>query len=219
MRSVQISVIIPVYDCEKYIGRCLRSLLKQTLNDSEYEIIVLNDCSNDSSKEAIKPFMGDIRLFNNEKQLGLPATLNKGIRQAKGQFIVRVDADDYVHWDYLKILSMHLQLNNHMHAIACDYLLVDDQQNVLSHENCLEKPIGCGIMFRLDHLINIGLYNEDFFAREEEELSLRFKKQYQISRVELPLYRYRKHDQNLTNNKSQMKNFEKKLDKKKNDNE
>ena len=219
MRSVQISVIIPVHNCEKYIGRCIRSLLKQTLNDSEYEIIVINDCSNDNSKDAIKPFIGDIRLFNNNKQLGLPATLNIGIKQAKGQFIVRVDADDYVHWDYLKILSMHLQLNNHMHAIACDYLLVDDQQNVLSHENCLKNPIGCGIMFRLDHLISIGLYNEDFFAREEEELSLRFKKQYQISRVELPLYRYRKHDQNLTNNKSQMKNFAKKLDNKKNNNE
>ena len=106
-----------------------------------------------------------------------------------------------------------------MHAIACDYLLVDDQQNVLSHENCLKNPIGCGIMFRLDHLISIGLYNEDFFVREEEELSLRFKKQYQISRVELPLYRYRKHDQNLTKNKSQMKNFAEKLDIKKNDNE
>ena len=219
MRSVQISVILPVHNCEKYIGRCIRSLLKQTLNDSEYEIIVINDCSNDNSKDAIKPFIGDIRLFNNNKQLGLPATLNIGIKQAKGQFIVRVDADDYVHWDYLKILSMHLQLNNHMHAIACDYLLVDDQQNVLSHENCLKNPIGCGIMFRLDHLISIGIYNEDFFAREEEELSLRFKKQYQISRVELPLYRYRKHDQNLTNNKSQMKNFAKKLNIKKNDNE
>ena len=72
MRSVQISVIIPLYDCEKYIGRCLRSLLKQTLNDSEYEIIVINDCSNDSSQDAIKPFIGDIRLLNNEKHLGLP---------------------------------------------------------------------------------------------------------------------------------------------------
>ena len=70
MRSVQISVIIPVHNCEKYIGRCLRSLLKQTLNDSEYEILVINDCSNDNSKDAIKPFIGDIRLFHNEKQLG-----------------------------------------------------------------------------------------------------------------------------------------------------
>ena len=87
MRSVQISVIIPLYDCEKYIGRCLRSLLKQTLNDSEYEIIVINDCSNDNSEDAIKPFIGDIRLFNNEKM------------------IARIDND-------IKIDFSNLELNN-----------------------------------------------------------------------------------------------------------
>tara|TARA_B110000116_G_C16632696_1_gene489084 strand:+ start:73 stop:726 length:654 start_codon:yes stop_codon:yes gene_type:complete len=211
MKSVQVSVIIPMYNCEKYIGRCIRSLLKQTLSDSEYEIILIDDCSTDNSGSVIRPFTGDIRYFKNDKQLGLPATLNRGIREAKGQFIVRVDSDDYVHWEYLKILSMHLQLNNNMHAIACDYLLVDDNQNTLSHENCLKKPIGCGVMFRLDNLIEIGLYNEEFLAREDEELSKRFKMKYDIYRVSLPLYRYRRHENNLTNNKKNMDTFAKKL--------
>ena len=211
MKSVQVSVIIPMYNCEKYIGRCIRSLLKQTLSDSEYEIILIDDCSTDNSGSVIKPFIGDIRYFKNDKQLGLPSTLNRGIREAKGQFIIRVDSDDYVHWEYLKILSMHLQLNNNMHAIACDYLLVDDNQNTLSHENCLKKPIGCGVMFRLDNLIEIGLYNEEFLAREDEELSKRFKMKYDIHRVSLPLYRYRRHENNLTNNKKNMDTFAKKL--------
>ena len=104
--------------------------------------------------EVIKPFMGDIRYLKNDKKY-LPISLNIGIKNAKGQFLVRVDADDYVHWDYLKILSMHLQLNHSIDAIACDYLLVNDQQEILEQVNCLEKPIGCGIMFKIDHLINI----------------------------------------------------------------
>ena len=138
MKSVQTSVIIPVNNSEKYIGRCLRSLLKQTKNENEYELIVINDASTDNTENALKPFIGDIRYFVNEKKLGLPASLNLGIKQARGQYIVRVDSDDYVHWDYLKILSMFLSLNNHFNAVACDYLFVDDQQNVISQVNCLE---------------------------------------------------------------------------------
>ena len=209
--SVQISVIIPVLNSEKYIGRCIRSLLKQTINETDYEIIVINDFSTDNTEDALKPFMGDIRYFKNQSTKGLPSSLNRGIKEARGQFVVRVDSDDYVHWDYLKILSMFLTLNNSYQAVACDYFLVDDQQNVISQENCKKKPIGCGIMFRLDKLIEIGLYNEDFLAREDEEFSIRFKKKYSIERVALPLYRYRRHGNNLTNDKKNMELYSKKL--------
>ena len=211
MRSVQVSVIVPAYNAELYIGRCLRSLLKQTLDIDNYEIIVINDCSTDNSKKVISPFIGDINYLENNKKLGLPKTLNTGIKNAKGQFIIRVDADDYVHWDFLKILSMHLHLNLSIDAIACDYLLVDNHQNIISYKNCLEKPIGCGIMFKLEHLIDVGLYDADFLAREDEELLLRFNKQYSVSRVQLPLYRYRKHKHNLTNDKNTMKKYNDKL--------
>ena len=216
MRSVQVSVIVPAYNAELYIGRCLRSLLKQTLDIDNYEIIVINDCSTDNTKKVISPFIGDINYLENNKKLGLPKTLNTGIKNAKGQFIIRVDADDYVHWDFLKILSMHLQLNLSIDAIACDYLLVDNHQNIISYKNCLKEPIGCGIMFKLEHLIDVGLYNADFLAREDEELILRFKKKYSVSRVQLPLYRYRKHKHNLTNDKNTMKKYNDKLSEKHN---
>ena len=214
MRSVQVSVIIPVFNQEQYIGRCIRSLLKQTFPEEDYELIVINDGSTDNSVTAITPFMGDIRYHANDKQLGLPASLNIGLRKAIGQFFVRVDADDFVHWDFLKILSMHLQLNHDIDAIACDYLLVNNQQDILGQVNCLEKPIGCGIMFKLDHLIEVGLYDEDFLVREEEDLRIRFLKKYDISRVQLPLYRYRQHKNNITNNVNNMKKFQEKLDQK-----
>ena len=216
MRSVQVSILVPACNAELYVGRCLRSLLKQTLDVDNYEIIVINDCSTDNTKQVINPFIGDINYLENNKKLGLPETLNTGIKNAKGQFIIRVDADDYVHWDFLKILSMHLQLNLSIDAIACDYLLVDNHQNIISYKNCLEEPIGCGIMFKLEHLIDVGLYDADFLAREDEELILRFKKKYSVSRVQLPLYRYRKHKHNLTNDKNTMKKYNDKLSEKHN---
>ena len=111
---------------------------------------------------------------------------------------------------------MHLHLNLSIDAIACDYLLVDNHQNIISYKNCLEEPIGCGIMFKLEHLIDVGLYDSDFLAREDEELKLRFNKKYSVSRVQLPLYRYRKHKHNLTNDKNTMKKYNDKLSEKHN---
>ena len=214
MRSVKVSVIIPVHNQEKYIGRCIRSLLKQTLDPDDYELIVINDASTDNTTKALLPFMGDIRYYENERQKGLPAALNIGIENAKGWFIVRVDADDYVHWEYLNILSMHLMHNHDIDAVACDYHVVNDHQDVLSHKNSLEEPIGCGVMFRIDQLIDIGLYDEGFLAREEEDLRIRFLEKYSIARVQLPLYRYRKHENNLTNDSTHMQEYSEKLNNK-----
>ena len=211
MKSVQVSVIVPSYNAELYIGRCIRSLLKQSLSQEDFEIIVINDSSKDNTKNALLPFVGDIVLIENKRNLGLPSSLNKEIEKARGQFIVRVDSDDYVQVDFLKILSLHLQLNHSIDAIASDYLLVNNDQDVIKEMNCLKDPIGCGIMFRLKHLIELGLYNAKFLRREDEELMNRFKIKYNISRVAIPLYRYRRHENNITNDKKSMKKYKKKL--------
>lgn len=202
-----ISIIIPAHNQERYIGRCLRSILNQTYPRADYEIIVINDASTDRTAYALELFESEIVLITNDEQLGLPGSLNKGIRKARGRFIIRLDGDDYVHGEYLNVLALHLDLNSHFDAVACDYLLVDDQEEVLGQKNCMEEPIGCGIMFRIDHLIDIGLYDEEFLSREEEDLRIRFEKKYTVERVALPLYRYRRHDNNMTNDESRMTDF------------
>jgi glycosyltransferase involved in cell wall biosynthesis len=202
-----ISIIIPAHNQERYIGRCLRSILNQTYPRADYEIIVINDASTDRTAYALELFESEIVLITNDEQLGLPGSLNKGIRKARGRFIIRLDGDDYVHGEYLNVLALHLDLNSHFDAVACDYLLVDDKEEVLVQKNCMEEPIGCGIMFRIDHLIDIGLYDEEFLSREEEDLRIRFEKKYTVERVALPLYRYRRHDNNMTNDESRMTDF------------
>ena len=104
-----------------------------------------------------------------------------------------------------------MEHNKYMDAVACDYLLVDDEEEVLERKNCLEDPIGCGIMFKSSHLFEIGLYDEDFQLNEERELRHRFEKKYQIHRLELPLYRYRRHQNNITNDLESLEHHAKKL--------
>lgn len=202
-----VSVIIPVYNQERYIGSSLRSIISQSLTRDSYEIIVVNDGSTDKTLEAIKPYMSEIRLISSDECLGLPSALNRGIREAVGQFVVRLDSDDYVHQDYLKILLMHLRMNPLFDAVACDYLLIDDH-TVISHENCEKNPIGCGIMFRIEQLIDIGFYDEEFLSNEDKDLRIRFLNRFQIERIKLPLYRYRRHGNNMTNDPQRMKAFD-----------
>jgi glycosyltransferase involved in cell wall biosynthesis len=200
-----VSVIVAVRNQEKYIGRCIRSILNQTYTQRDYEVVVVNDASTDRTKQALELFGEEIRVIDNAKQLYLPASLNVGIRAARGRFVVRVDGDDYVHAEYLNVLTLHLSLNSWMDAAACDYLVVDDNENAVRQANCMTQPIGCGIMFRVEHLVDVGLYDEDFLAHEDKDLRLRFLKKHKIHRVALPLYRYRRHENNMTNDASHMR--------------
>ena len=107
-KAIQISVIIAAKNAELYIGRCIRSLINQSLDNDSYEIILINDGSTDMTDEALKQFMGDIIYIKNKVNIGLPGSLNKGIKKARGQYIVRVDADDWVHPQFLGLLFYHL---------------------------------------------------------------------------------------------------------------
>ena len=199
-KQIKISVIIPVFNQEKYIGRCLRSILSQSFDESFYEVIVVDDGSNDYSIKILEAFSDKIKIIKHKQNLGLPSALNSGIKNAKGQFIVRLDSDDYINFDYLNILYLYIEYNN-FDAVACDYYLVDDNEKILEKRNCLEHPIGCAIIFRADQLIDIGMYDKDFLINEEVELRKRFEKKYSVERVPLPLYRYRQHVSNMTKKK------------------
>ncbi len=216
MNQPLISVIIPVYNHEKWIGRCLRSLLNQTMRKEDYELIVINDGSQDKSNYALQIFYQDIILINNKKNNGLPSALNEGIRKSRGNYIVRVDSDDYVNEHFLSFLCESLEQNKYMDAISCDYFLVDDNEEIIERMNCESSPIGCGIMFKSSHLFEIGLFDENFKLHEEAELRYRFEKKYKISRLEIPLYRYRRHETNITNDKEKLTHHQNKMKRKHN---
>jgi glycosyltransferase involved in cell wall biosynthesis len=202
-----VSVIIPVHNQEKYIGRCIRSVLSQNMPGDKYETLVVNDNSSDRTRYALEIFEDEINVIDNTKKLGLPGSLNRGIRSAKGRYVVRVDADDYVHREYLNILCLHLDMNKTMDAVACDYLLIDDSEAKLGTRNWMDDPIGCGIMFRIEQLIDLGFYDEEMHIHEDKDLLIRFLEKYRIHRVALPLYRYRKHDNNMTGDQKKLKEY------------
>jgi glycosyltransferase involved in cell wall biosynthesis len=192
-----VAVVMAARNEERYIERALRSCLNQSAPRDLYEIFVIDDGSSDATSRIAETFHG-VQVLANESQLGLPASLNRGLKAAHSRFVVRVDADDYVHYDFIKVLSLFLELNPYMDAVACDYVTVDEHEAHLEHVNCLDRPIGCGVMFRKERLIELGLYDESFLMAEDLDLRLRFERHWKMHRVELPLYRYRLHGENMT---------------------
>lgn len=100
------SIIIPVYNVEKYIEKCLDSIFNQTLKD--FEIIVVNDGTKDKSIELIKNY--DIKIINQKNQ-GLSAARNRGVKEATGEYLLFLDSDDYLEKDTLKELNKSLKNN------------------------------------------------------------------------------------------------------------
>jgi glycosyltransferase involved in cell wall biosynthesis len=202
-----ISVIITAYNYDKYIERAIRSSIDQSIDRKSYEIIIINDASTDKTSTILENYKDDLRIYNLEKNIGLSAARNFGIKKAKGQFVVFLDADDYLQKDILKIQHVFLTENNKLHAVAVDYYTVNELGDHLEWNESEDKPIACGIMFRKDRLFDIGLYDESFRAREEEDLRIRFNEKFSIYHIPLPLYRYRRHDNNLTNNTTVMDQY------------
>lgn len=201
----EISVLVPVYNRARFIERCIRSLLNQE-TDVSFEIICINDGSQDNTRDILSKFEKEIKIIELSTNSGLPSALNFGLKESSGRFIVRVDSDDYVSTRFIDLLNYTLVSNPKFHAVACDYITFNNEgeENLIS---CEESPIACGIMFRKESLLQVGGYNEKFKMHEDKELRTRFDKEYNVVRLPIPLYRYHLHSDSMTNDEEKSSFF------------
>jgi glycosyltransferase involved in cell wall biosynthesis len=213
---INVSVIVTNYNYSKYLNRSIRSAFVQNYPSEKYEIIIVDDSSDDWSREIIGSYGRFITSIYLDRNVGLSAARNHGIKAARGKYLVFLDADDYVSRDIVYVESMFLDLNPDWAAVSCDYYLIDDDENVIGRNSCSSSPIACGIMFRKQKLLEVGMYDENFRMHEDKELQIRFSKKYEIHRIELPLYRYRQHGENLSSKEQMSGEFMEELQRKHN---
>ena len=152
MSNVKVSVIVPVYNVEKYIAQCLDSILEQTLED--IEIICVDDCSKDGSVEIVKDYMkkdSRIVLLSHEVNKGLSCARNTGIAYASGEYVGFVDSDDYV--DATMFEKMYVKAKK------------TDSDIVISNINLYFEDTGEERVFR-DNLFYTFLSGRTFSATE-----------------------------------------------------
>lgn len=142
----KVSIIVPVYNTGKYVGKCLDSLVKQTIND-EIEIIVINDGSTDDSGEIIKKYIQKqenkqiIKYYEKENE-GIAKTRNYGIEKATGEYILFVDSDDYIDARLIEKLKPYLE--KQIELIKFKLQRVDENGKILEKVNgpIFEKKTG-----------------------------------------------------------------------------
>lgn len=120
------SIIIPVYNVENYIKRCLDSVKNQTYKD--YEVIIVNDGSTDKSIEIAKKY--DFTIIN-QNNTGLSAARNNGVKKAKGEYIIFLDSDDYIDKDLLK--ELYESIDNNPDLIRYQIRTVDDNNEIFDY--------------------------------------------------------------------------------------
>ena len=131
--DIKVSLIIPVYNVEKYLRKCLNCAINQTLKD--IEIIVVNDGSTDLSPEIINEFKNKHKNFIvvNQENMGLSAARNIGIKIAKGEYIAFADSDDYFDENFLYFMYAAVKKSNSDIAV-CGFYTVKENKQKFKHK-------------------------------------------------------------------------------------
>ena len=209
---VDTSVIICSYNNAPYIGRAIRSCLKQSIPKGQSEIIVVDDGSKDISRDIINSFGTDVRPIFLTKNVGVAEASNIGIKAALGRFIIRVDSDDYINEHTLLFLTEILNQNPEIGFVYTDHLRVDHAGRVIERVDLTNPHVlfrhGAGVMFRKTHLEALGLYDKKLRNAEDYHLLKKYIKNWDGYHLPLPLYRYRQHQTNMTKNEAERKRWE-----------
>jgi len=184
MNNPKISVIMSVYDGEKYLDESIQSILNQTFKD--FEFIIINDCSTDNSLYIIKQYAKNdkrIVLIQNEENIGLTKSLNKGLKIAKGKYIARMDADDVALSERFNKQYNYLEKNKNVFLLGTSAMMIDEDGNrsikitaitqekkIYSRLRKKNTIIHSSIMFRNDFEL---FYRENFKYAQDYDLYLR----------------------------------------------
>lgn len=213
--SPLITIYITNYNYGKFIKKAIDSVLNQTYKN--IEIIIIDDGSTDDSKKVINeyekhPLISVI--YQNNK--GLTISNNIAISVARGQFIIRLDADDYLDENALKLLFSEFEKDTELGMVFGDWYEIDEYDNVTAIErrHNFEKDVslfdqpahGACTMFRLSYLKELQGYDESLSRQDGYELWFRFIKKYKIKSINIPVFYYRKHGNNLTSNEEKLLN-------------
>lgn len=200
---------MPVYNAQKYLSEAIDSVLAQTFDD--WELILINDGSTDRSKAIIERYRDSrIRYVENEQNMGLIATLNKGIDLCEGEYIARMDADDIAMPDRLSMQTDFL--DRHADYVMCgtDAIVIDanGQQTGKIKNLCRDALLQINLLFtnpfihptmliRRRILIN-NRYNVHYRHTEDYELWCRLAKLGKVANLNAELLKYRWHNTNVS---------------------
>ncbi|HWO06969.1 MAG TPA: glycosyltransferase family A protein [Candidatus Paceibacterota bacterium] len=219
--AIKVSIVITCYNKERYVARAINSCINQDFPTDQYEIIVVDDGSTDNSRDTISLYEGFagyhfIRTTFLRKNRGPAHASNVGIKMARGEYVVRVDADDYIHKDFLRTMVDTLRWNPDIGFVYCDLIMVTgsgapDQRVFARNTKSRLLNHGAGVMFRKSLLQELRGYDPSLRNCEDYELLLRLLKKNSGYHLRLPYYRYFKEGSALSTKHAERRRLQKAL--------
>lgn len=224
----KLSIIVPVYNVEKYIHKCVESILEQTFVD--FELILVGGGSNDKSEEICEEYLlkdKRIKFINTEKNYGLSYNRNVGLDVAKGEFVAFVDSDDWISPKMYEILYEYSTKYN-ANIVQCNFIKTKTERvkyytevkkvikcnsrkaiRLMNKESKYKVPsnIACSKLYRKEVFnklrFPIGKLHEDIFT-----IYLAFYKSKNIIMLDIPLYYYRVRSSSITHKKYNVQRYD-----------
>ncbi len=205
MKPPRISVVMPVWNGEKYVGEAIRSILRQTLQ--EFELIVVDDGSTDETGNIVQGFADErIRIISEGYNSGIPRARNKGASLAKAEYLANMDSDDFSLPDRLERQVRFLDANPSVGVVGTQMKIIDAESRpageyavpcshaaiawTLAYGRAMANPT---VMMRSALIARTGGYSTDFPYAEDTELWTRLIKITRFANLEDSLHLYRQH--------------------------
>jgi glycosyltransferase involved in cell wall biosynthesis len=208
-----VSVLMSVYNSERYVGDAIDSILNQT--HREFEFVIIDDGSSDHTPQILDAYAaGDprIRLLHRENR-GIPKTRNELLALARGELIMVMDSDDIAHSDRLAAQVKFLQQNPSVVWVGGAFELMDDQGRLLT---CIQMPnsdqeiqgllvkghtsfLHPTAMIRRSAILQVGGYDETFSTAHDLDLWLKLSEIGQLANLPQPVVKYRIHPDSICN--------------------
>ncbi len=208
MKNPKVSIVLPCYNGAKMIGEAIESVIAQTYQN--WELIIVNDCSTDNTLEVAQKYADKdarIRVISNEKNSKLPATLNHGFREAKGEYWTWTSDDNLLMPTMLEEMSGYLDAHPEFGMVVSDRFNIDENGTIiaevrtpdnLNDDLISNNGVGASFMYRSEVAKQAGVYSEELFLVEDYEYWLRLSFLTKIDTLHKLLYKYRVHGGSLS---------------------
>ncbi len=222
-----ISIIIPTFNCAKYITEAIESVLRQTYKD--IEVVVADDGSTDNTREVLRPYIENNKIiYIYQENQGPGAARNTGIKLAKGDYIAFLDADDTLTEDSIEKRLNLIECNSDIGLVFSDYFYQQEEFKTIeikfmndfkNHSYYRIRRTSCGILFyglfkdifpilfsihtgtvlvRKEVFDKSGLFRTDIFIGEDRDMWLRIANNFKIGYINKPLGYYKRYRSSLT---------------------
>jgi glycosyltransferase involved in cell wall biosynthesis len=202
----QLSVVMPVFDAERYVGDAVASLLRQT--HADFELLIFDDASRDRSAAIVAGFRDARIRFFRKPHAGYAVWLREGALLARGEFVARMDADDVAHPQRFEKQLAHLRRHPECVALGADVLLIDpagrpiEKRGVPLDHDAIEAELLAGrggalvhpvAVFRREALLAVGSYRPENEPAEDLDLYLRLAEKGRLANLADTLLEHRLH--------------------------